>query len=255
MNLGPEKDKQMMSGLHRVKSISCKGCHECVGWTYVSANLNQRTFPKLNHLNRFTPSNQVKNTKRDYLSLSGPSWLNNQQPWGEVSPETGWPLAQQVLEGTPSEDLEAEALESLMTRSWGRTQTTNRFKWTTSLPMSKNLLILSWESSILSTDKMSYISNKIIKMNSNSRTKMTTRRMLISTKAMKFLEWASRNWPHMLRNKTNEDQNPIWRLGPCLGGPVHGAIATWTIPESRHLLKLSLEQEGFSKFDVITISG
>ena len=37
MDLGPPKDKQMMTGLHTVRAIICKGCRETVGWTYVVA--------------------------------------------------------------------------------------------------------------------------------------------------------------------------------------------------------------------------
>lgn len=34
--LGPEQEKIMMTGLHRVCDIHCKSCLKAVGWTYVS---------------------------------------------------------------------------------------------------------------------------------------------------------------------------------------------------------------------------
>ena len=36
MNFGPQKDKQMMTGLHTVRDIKCKQCSTEIGWTYVS---------------------------------------------------------------------------------------------------------------------------------------------------------------------------------------------------------------------------
>lgn len=32
---GPEQEKIMMTGLHRVCDINCKVCLKLVGWTYV----------------------------------------------------------------------------------------------------------------------------------------------------------------------------------------------------------------------------
>tara|TARA_B110001450_G_C17536276_1_gene446724 strand:- start:481 stop:843 length:363 start_codon:yes stop_codon:yes gene_type:complete len=37
VDLGPPKDKVMMTGLHTVKSVHCKSCRQEVGWTYVFA--------------------------------------------------------------------------------------------------------------------------------------------------------------------------------------------------------------------------
>ena len=37
VDLGPPKDKVMMTGLHTVKSVICKQCRQVVGWTYVYA--------------------------------------------------------------------------------------------------------------------------------------------------------------------------------------------------------------------------
>ena len=37
VDLGPAKDKVMMTGLHTVKSVMCKSCREVIGWTYVFA--------------------------------------------------------------------------------------------------------------------------------------------------------------------------------------------------------------------------
>lgn len=37
VDFGPEKDKVMMTGLHKVKSVICIGCRQVVGWTYVFA--------------------------------------------------------------------------------------------------------------------------------------------------------------------------------------------------------------------------
>ena len=37
VDLGPEKDKIMMTGLHTVKSVICKPCRQVIGWTYVFA--------------------------------------------------------------------------------------------------------------------------------------------------------------------------------------------------------------------------
>ena len=37
VDLGPAKDKVMMTGLHTVKSVICKSCRQVIGWTYVFA--------------------------------------------------------------------------------------------------------------------------------------------------------------------------------------------------------------------------
>eukprot|EP00356_Strombidium_inclinatum_P014204 CAMPEP_0170508202 /NCGR_PEP_ID=MMETSP0208-20121228/61578_1 /TAXON_ID=197538 /ORGANISM="Strombidium inclinatum, Strain S3" /LENGTH=182 /DNA_ID=CAMNT_0010790961 /DNA_START=42 /DNA_END=590 /DNA_ORIENTATION=- len=37
IEFGPEKEKSMMTGLHRVRSISCIQCKKEIGWTYVFA--------------------------------------------------------------------------------------------------------------------------------------------------------------------------------------------------------------------------
>tara|TARA_B110000285_G_C14941391_1_gene522181 strand:- start:407 stop:826 length:420 start_codon:yes stop_codon:yes gene_type:complete len=37
VDLGPPKDKVMMTGLHTVKSVMCKSCRLEIGWTYVFA--------------------------------------------------------------------------------------------------------------------------------------------------------------------------------------------------------------------------
>lgn len=37
VDLGPAKDKVMLTGLHTVKSVICKQCRQVVGWTYVFA--------------------------------------------------------------------------------------------------------------------------------------------------------------------------------------------------------------------------
>mmetsp|Transcript_6830 Transcript_6830/g.6052 ORF Transcript_6830/g.6052 Transcript_6830/m.6052 type:complete len:118 (+) Transcript_6830:4-357(+) len=34
---GPEEDKEMMTGLHKVCDIHCKQCMKLVGWTYMHA--------------------------------------------------------------------------------------------------------------------------------------------------------------------------------------------------------------------------
>ena len=36
VDMGAEKEQQMMTGLHKVRSIKCKQCRTSVGWTYVS---------------------------------------------------------------------------------------------------------------------------------------------------------------------------------------------------------------------------
>jgi hypothetical protein len=33
--LGPEEEKIMMTGLHKVCDLHCKGCMKIIGWTYV----------------------------------------------------------------------------------------------------------------------------------------------------------------------------------------------------------------------------
>lgn len=37
--LGPESQKTMMTGLHRVSDIFCKICFKTVGWTYVTKHI------------------------------------------------------------------------------------------------------------------------------------------------------------------------------------------------------------------------
>lgn len=37
VDFGPEKDKIMMTGLHKIRSVICKKCRETIGWTYVSS--------------------------------------------------------------------------------------------------------------------------------------------------------------------------------------------------------------------------
>jgi hypothetical protein len=61
--LGPETEKIMMTGLHRVSDIHCKACMKLVGWTYV------RVIGSFQIQYRSMPMSKAKNTKRENLLL------------------------------------------------------------------------------------------------------------------------------------------------------------------------------------------
>ena len=60
--LGPESQKTMMTGLHRVSDIFCKMCFKTIGWTYVIKHLNTMLY-------RSTLMSSLKSTKKESSSL------------------------------------------------------------------------------------------------------------------------------------------------------------------------------------------
>lgn len=76
MSTGPPEEKELATGLHRVRDIFCKQCLSIVGWTYVSiATSNERLAidkaVKYEFLTRFAYRiwriAQVKNIKKENL--------------------------------------------------------------------------------------------------------------------------------------------------------------------------------------------
>lgn len=37
IDLGPEKEQIMMTGLHKIRPVKCKQCRDTIGWKYVFA--------------------------------------------------------------------------------------------------------------------------------------------------------------------------------------------------------------------------
>ena len=68
--LGPESQKTMMTGLHRVSDIFCKICFKNVGWTYVTKHSNPQ-------LCRSMLMSSQKSTKKESSSLKGPISLKS----------------------------------------------------------------------------------------------------------------------------------------------------------------------------------
>ncbi len=58
MILGPESEKIMMTGLHRVCDIHCKACMKLLGWTYVSQISINQSF-------RYLLTNRARNIKKE----------------------------------------------------------------------------------------------------------------------------------------------------------------------------------------------
>ena len=56
---GPEEEKIMLTGVHKVCDIRCKTCMKIVGWKYVYDNFLS--------IYRSLHMNKVKNTKREDL--------------------------------------------------------------------------------------------------------------------------------------------------------------------------------------------
>ena len=71
---GPETEKIMMTGLHRVCDIHCKTCMKIVGWTYV------RVHPSFHIQYRSMLMSRAKSTKKGNLLLREltPSRLSTQ---------------------------------------------------------------------------------------------------------------------------------------------------------------------------------
>ena len=61
--LGPEAEKIMMTGLHRVSDIFCKMCFKLAGWTYVRK--------KISYSHRSMPMSSQRSTRLASLSLKG----------------------------------------------------------------------------------------------------------------------------------------------------------------------------------------
>jgi len=37
VDCGPEKEKELLTGLHTIKAVNCIKCKDIIGWTYVKA--------------------------------------------------------------------------------------------------------------------------------------------------------------------------------------------------------------------------